>query len=321
MGAGAGQSQFISNPLPPKPLNFNLSLDGPTDANPSDKETDTRLNEMIERQSRLKHDSMSEGQEDQIVKDEKLSDAEKKEILQNSLNLAASNGDSATVERYVSGNAKEFIDVNAADSDGTPPLIYAACFGHEHVVAALLDAGADVDVQDRNRWTPLMWAITNRHKAIAKLLLDRGAKPETASSSGRTAFDFVAPGSELQDYLHESGYTIGNAGVGGGDDFYTAGFDQDRFEEEMAENELRRRMMMESAINLEVDLGNLGIDEQPEVRVDFSQCFVRESADSGRRPRTSRKAKSSCGTSASTTKCLCSRRTSWTASWTLSSPT
>jgi hypothetical protein len=45
---------------------------------------------------------------------------------------------------------------------------------------------------------------------------------------------------------------------------------QDRFEEEMAENELRRRMMMESAINLEVDLSSLGLDEQAEVsRRDF----------------------------------------------------
>ncbi|KAL1639034.1 hypothetical protein SLS58_008363 [Diplodia intermedia] len=267
--AWQGQSQFISTPLPAKPLAFDLALDGPP---PAPDDSDSRLNEMLEQQSRLKHDSMNEGQEDAIVHDDKLSDAEKRELLQNSLNLAASNGDTLTVERFVHGNAKPFVDINAPDSDGTPPLIYAACFGHDDVVAALLAAGADVDLQDRNRWTPLMWAITNRHKAIAKLLLDKGAKPETASSSGRTAFDFVTPGSELQDYLHESGYTIGNIGVAsGGDDFYTAGFDQDRFEEEMAENELRRRMMMESAINLEVDLGNLGIDEQPEEPDEFDE--------------------------------------------------
>lgn len=108
-----------------------------------------------------------------------------------------------------------------------------------------------------------MWAMTNRHKAIAKLLLDHGASPEVRSSSGRTAFDFIAPNSEISDYLHESGYHIGNAGVG--DDFYNAGFSQDRFEEEMAENEMKRRMMMESAINLEVDLSSLGLDEPPEV--------------------------------------------------------
>jgi hypothetical protein len=105
--------------------------------------------------------------------------------------------------------------------------------------------------------------MTNRHKGIAKALLDRGASPEVKSSSGRTAFDFVAPDSEISGYLHDSGYHIGSVGVT--DDFYNPGFSQDRFEEEMAENELRRRMMMESARDLEVDLGNMGIDDQPEV--------------------------------------------------------
>lgn len=107
-----------------------------------------------------------------------------------------------------------------------------------------------------------MWAMTNRHKGIAKLLLDHGASSEIRSTSGRTAFDFMPPNSELADYLHESGY-IGSAGVS--DDFYDTGLAQDRFEEEMAENELKRRMMMESAINLEVDLSSLGLDEQHEV--------------------------------------------------------
>lgn len=111
-----------------------------------------------------------------------------------------------------------------------------------------------------------MWAMTNRHKGIAKLLLDHGASGEIKSSSGRTAFDFMPPNSELSDYLHESGY-IGSAGVS--DDFYDTGLAQDRFEEEMAENELKRRMMMESAINLEVDLSSLGLDEQQEVSADI----------------------------------------------------
>jgi hypothetical protein len=116
-----------------------------------------------------------------------------------------------------------------------------------------------------------MWAMTNRHKGIAKLLLDHGASSEIKSSSGRTAFDFVDPESEISGYLHANGY-IGSTGVGAGfgDDFYDSGLAQDRFEEEMAENELRRRMMMESAINLEVDLSSLGLDEQAEVsRRDF----------------------------------------------------
>lgn len=144
------------------------------------------------------------------------------------------------------------------------------CQGHESVVKALIDAGADVNKQDRNQWTALMWAMTNRHKGIAKLLLDRGASSEQKTSSGRTAFDFVPPDSDMSFYLHDNGYNIGNAGMG--NDFYNPGFSQDRFEEEMAENEMRRRLMMDSARDLEVDLGNVGIDDTPEVCKLLSYC-------------------------------------------------
>jgi hypothetical protein len=136
--------------------------------------------------------------------------------------------------------------------------------GHQDVVAALLDAGANVDQQDRNRWSALMWAMTNRHKTIAKILLDHGASPDIKSSSGGTAFDFAQPGSEISEYLHENGYSFGPSAIE--DDFYDSGFAHGRFEEEIAENELKRRMMMEeSAINLEVDLSSLGLDEKFDV--------------------------------------------------------
>ncbi len=108
-----------------------------------------------------------------------------------------------------------------------------------------------------------MWAMTNRHKNIAKMLLDNGASSTVKSSSGRTAFDFPAPNSEISDFLHQNGYHIGDVGVE--DDFYDTGFSQDKFEQEMEENEMRRRMMMESSMNLEVDLSSLGMDERPEV--------------------------------------------------------
>ncbi|KAJ9667859.1 hypothetical protein H2201_002045 [Coniosporium apollinis] len=262
--AWAGQSQFLTNPVPAQPLTFNLSLDEPSygDDSRAIEDSDSRLVQMLASQARLREDDTGAGGEESVATSDELSDAEKRDTLQGWLATAASNGDVERVKRLVNGSGQRFIDVNKPDVEGTPPLIYASCFGHEDVVAALLDAGAEVDKQDRNQWSPLMWAMTNRHKAIAKLLLDHGASPEVKSSSGRTAFDFVAPNSEISDYLHESGYGIGNAGVT--DDFYNSGFSQDRFEEEMAENEMKRRMMMESAINLEVDLGNLGLDEQPE---------------------------------------------------------
>lgn len=175
-----------------------------------------------------------------------------------------------------------------------------------------------------------MWAMTNRHKGIAKLLLDHGASPEIRSTSGRTAFDFMPPNSELADYLHESGY-IGSAGVSS-DDFYDTGLAQDRFEEEMAENELKRRMMMESAINLEVDLSSLGLDEQQEVSAlplpspplpfphlspgypdPAHQVNLPYSHRKGKR----KKARNLSGIAASTTKCSSSKTMNSTASWML----
>lgn len=280
-----GQSQFLTTPAPAKPLNFgNLSLNDHeydaaaaaaaaattattmttiTTAGP--KDSDTRLMEMLQAQAAAQQAGHGLEDEQAIVNSQKLTDAEKKDRLQKAMTMAASNGDAARVRRLLDEPAKPFVNVNAADEDGTPPLIYASCFGHENVVQALIEAGADVNKQDQNQWSALMWAMTNRHKGIAKLLLDHGASSDQKTSSGRTAFDFVAPHSEMSFYLHDNGYNIGSAGME--DDFYNPGFSQDRFEEEMAENEMRRRLMMDSARDLEVDLGNVGMDDQPEVRV------------------------------------------------------
>lgn len=223
---------------------------------------------MLAVQARMNdEDDASELAEDGVLGDKKLSDEEKRQMLQDFLFLAASNGDAARVRRLVSGRSASYVEVNKVDAEGTPPLVYASCFGHKDVVEALLNAGTIVDKQDKNQWTALMWAMTNRHKDIAKVLLDHGASIEVTSSTGRTALDFVPPDSEMSEYLHDAGYSIGNAGVA--DDFYNAGLAEDRFEQELAENEMKRRMMMESARNLEVDLGNLGLDEQPESPDDF----------------------------------------------------
>jgi hypothetical protein len=262
--AWQGGSTFITTPMPARPLSFNLALDDPSFGDEDMQQledSDSRLVQMLAHQARLKNDNA--GDEAKVVADDKLSHDEKKEALQGLFTLAASNGELERVKRLLDGKTKEYININGVDAEGTPPLVYASCFGHEDVAAILIEEGATVDIQDKNRWTPLMWAMTNRHKAIVKLLLDHGASTDVKSSGGRTAFDFVEPNSEISDYLHESGYTIGNAGMG--DDFYNDGFSQDRFEQEMQENDLKRRMMMESAFNLEVDIGNLGLDEQPEV--------------------------------------------------------
>lgn len=260
-----------------KPLNFNLSLNEPDDEEAFARDfgnDEARVAQMLAAQARKSQDDTGEAEEDQILQDDTLSRDQKAKTLQDFLFMAASNGDAKRVERLVRGQASDLVDFDAVDGEGTAPLVYASCFGHKDVVLSLLNAGATVDNQDRNQWTALMWAMTNRHKDISKLLLDHGASTDVKSSSGRTALDFVPPNSELSEFLQHSGYSIGNAGVG--DDFYNTGLSQDKFEEDLAESEMRRRMMMESAINLEVDLGNLGLDEQPESPEEFeeTQKFV-----------------------------------------------
>ena len=261
------QPQLYSASALTKPLEFNLSLDEPDAAsavaNEADRYTNGRLDQMLAAKAAHKEDGSKDENEDRIASDEKMPEPDKRDVLQRSLNLSASNGDMDRLHRLLSGPARRYVDLNAPDTDGTPPLIYASCFGHEDVVESLLKARADVDRKDFHKWTALMWATANRHRNIVKLLLEHGASPDAKSSSGRTAFEFVDAKSDISEYLHEKGYRIGSAGMN--DDFYDSGVTQERFEEEMAENEMKRRMAMESAMNLEVDLGNLGLDEQPDV--------------------------------------------------------
>jgi hypothetical protein len=160
----AGQSQFLTAPVIAQPNNFNLSLNEPDDFDPSDRdlaEHDSRLAHMLATQVRSNDDENDmESTEDDVVGDKKLSDDEKRQMLQDFLFMAASNGDDARVKRLVRGDAAKYIDVNAVDTEGTPPLVYASCFGHKDVVMSLLNAGAEVDKQDRNQWSALMWAAT-----------------------------------------------------------------------------------------------------------------------------------------------------------------
>jgi hypothetical protein len=125
-----GESQFLTTPALAKPLSFgNLSLNDPEfddDGARGPTNSDTRLMEMLAAQAA--HLSGPEHDEQAVANDDKLSDSEKKEILQKSLNMAASNGDVDKVQKLVGGDAKSYIDINASDEDGTPPLIYASCF-------------------------------------------------------------------------------------------------------------------------------------------------------------------------------------------------
>ena len=83
---------------------------------------------MLAAQAAHREDSSTTEDENAIIEDKKLSLEEKKSLLQKTLHMAASNGNVDQVKRILGGKARPYIDINAPDEDGTPPLIYASCF-------------------------------------------------------------------------------------------------------------------------------------------------------------------------------------------------
>jgi ankyrin repeat protein len=78
------------------------------------------------------------------------------------------------------------VNVNAADSQGTTPLHWAA-HGVYSIVVTLCSYGADVNAATHEGWTALMHASNVGNLNIAKALLDRGANVNAVTKSGRTA--------------------------------------------------------------------------------------------------------------------------------------
>lgn len=216
--------------------------------------------------------------EREVVQDESLTEEQKKARLQTMFSHAASNGDHVKVGNMLK-NVRSYLDPDQQDEDGTTPLIYATCFGHVDVAFLLLEAGAQVDAQDRYGWSPLMWATNNNHEKIVQMLLDKGASSETKSARGRTVHDFIAPENiRIQNILHlpprPESSSSSSITSGRSDDWYQPGNAEEQFQSNLAESEMKRRMLMESAYNLEVDLASLGIDEEPESPIDEEQEFV-----------------------------------------------
>jgi len=115
-----------------KPLDFgSLSLNDRAyddDVTKAPKDSDARLMQMLAAQAAAHQAGHGVEDENAIADDEKKTDDEKRDLLQKSLHMAASNGDVAKVTSLLSGKPKTYVDVNAPDEDGTPPLIYASCF-------------------------------------------------------------------------------------------------------------------------------------------------------------------------------------------------
>jgi len=122
----SGQSQILTAPIPAR---LNFALDPEDDTN-IDQVTDNeeRLESMLATQSALRQDEWSLQDDTAIPSNKTLSDDKKRELLQKSLTMAASNGDVMKITKLLDGEVKKYVDIDMADEEGTNSLIYAACF-------------------------------------------------------------------------------------------------------------------------------------------------------------------------------------------------
>jgi ankyrin repeat protein len=81
---------------------------------------------------------------------------------------------------------KEHADVNAAASDGSSALLWAAYHSNVEMTKELLAAGAVVDTANRYGVTPLLQASRNGNVEIIRALLDAGAEPTRWHAEGET---------------------------------------------------------------------------------------------------------------------------------------
>jgi uncharacterized protein len=93
--------------------------------------------------------------------------------------------------------ARKSADVNAAEADGSTPLLWAANLNEADVALRLLKAGANPKVRNQLGSTPLGEAALNANTELIKALLDAGADPNAAGADGQTPLMIVSRTSNL----------------------------------------------------------------------------------------------------------------------------
>jgi ankyrin repeat protein len=96
---------------------------------------------------------------------------------------AVKNANAAAVKRLLA----ERVDVNAAETDGTTALHWAARMNDAATADALIRAGANVKAANRYGVTPLSVACTSGNAEVITLLLKAGADPNFTMPGGESA--------------------------------------------------------------------------------------------------------------------------------------
>jgi ankyrin repeat protein len=93
--------------------------------------------------------------------------------------------------------AKKSADVNAAEADGSTPLLWAANLNDADLAARLLKAGANPKVRNQLGSTPLGEAALNSNADMIKALLDAGADANATGADGQTPLMIIARSSNV----------------------------------------------------------------------------------------------------------------------------
>jgi ankyrin repeat protein len=103
------------------------------------------------------------------------------------LHTAAINGNIQIVAILIKAGAR----VDARDTLGNTPLIYAADHDHLEVAKLFLDVGAQIDAENKNGMTPLMVAAKDGEVEMVRTLLAHGANPNKSDYTGRDSLGWA----------------------------------------------------------------------------------------------------------------------------------
>lgn len=119
--------------------------------------------------------------------------------------LACSNNDVFSVKELLTENKGL---LNALDSKGLTPLIYAVCFHNTDCIDLLLTFNVDCNEPDNLvGWTPIMWATHLDYEDVVERLVASNANPlKKVGKSMKNAIDLIKPGSKCEEYFRIHSY-------------------------------------------------------------------------------------------------------------------
>ena len=128
------------------------------------------------------------------------------------LHKAATNGDARLVRELAADKPEEIDKVHGTKS----ALMLAASNGHQDVVVALLEAGADVNIENNDGWTALHAAAFNGHSEVQRILIEHGADVNATYWNGYTPLMFSARHGPVEtiQLLIEAGADVNARAVG-----------------------------------------------------------------------------------------------------------